>query len=507
MAAGSRGGEDKAKHRDVAVQYWTWRSSIVILNPVALNDLHRSDRHGSPFIGHPYIPNSVPSVKRRMLDIIGAEDVDELYRAIPSDLRLRGDLDLPPPILSEQELRNHVQELLQRNLPTTKIVSFLGAGCYPHYVPAICDEINQRNEFLTAYSGSTYEDHGRHQALFEYQSLMAELLEMDVVSLPTYDGDQSAATGLRMAGRATDRRRVLVASSISPDRLARMMDYCRPALMIEMVPYDAATGILDLEYLESRLADDVAAVYFEHPSFFGTFETAAPEIVDAAHRVGALAVVAVDPILLGVVVPPARFGADIVVGDIQALGVHMQYGGGQAGFIATADDPDLVHEYPVRILSMAPTSVPGEVGFGDTDHGRTSFVRREHGKEWMGTTANLWGITAAVYLSLMGPHGMRDLGRLILSNARYAMERIGSLPGIKAPRFTGPHGKEFVVDFGDTGRTVKELNDALLDRGIHGGLDLEKAMGLDACALYCVTEIHTKEQIDQLVDALREEIT
>src|SRR5690606_28348581 len=161
-----------------------WRSSIVTLNPVALNDLHRSDRHGSPFIGHPYIPNSVPSVKRRMLDIIGAEDVDELYRAIPSDLRLRGDLDLPPPILSEQELRNHVQELLQRNLSTTKIVSFLGAGCYSHYVPAICDEINQRNEFLTAYSGRTYEDHGRHQALFEYQSLMAELLEMDVVSLP-----------------------------------------------------------------------------------------------------------------------------------------------------------------------------------------------------------------------------------------------------------------------------------------------------------------------------------
>ncbi len=162
-------------------------------------------------IVYPYIPNSVPAVKRQMLEAVGAESVDEFYEDVPDKLRLKKPLDLPEPFLSEYALRRHVEGILAKNQTCQENLSFLGAGCYQHHVPAVCDEINDRGEFLTAYAGEPYEDHGRFQALFEYASMMGELLDMDVVNVPKYDGFQAAATALRMAGRITGRREALVA--------------------------------------------------------------------------------------------------------------------------------------------------------------------------------------------------------------------------------------------------------------------------------------------------------
>jgi glycine dehydrogenase subunit 1 len=454
---------------------------------------------------YPYIPNSVPAIKKEMLRAVGAESVDEFYQDIPEELRLAKKLDLPEPLLSECALKRHVEGLLDRNRPAGQLLSFLGAGCYQHHVPAVCDEVNRRGEFLTAYAGEPYDDHGRFQALFEYTSMMGELLDMDVVNVPTYDGFQAAATALRMASRITRRQQALLCGTIGPDKLSRIRDYCKPVMDIRLLGYDPGTGQMDLDDLRAAVSDDTAAVYLENPSYLGFVETQGNTIAAIAHDHGALCVAAVDPSSLGVLTPPAGYGADIACGDIQSLGIHMQYGGGHGGFIATRDEQRFVMEYPSRLFGIAPTRVPGEYGFGDVAYERTSFAVREEGKEWVGTAAALWGITAGVYLALMGPQGMADLGEGIMARARYAMRRLDRVSGIRAPGIGRVHFSEFVADFNGTGKKVAEVNAALLARGILGGKDLSAEFpALGQSALYCVSEVHTQADIDRLVATLAE---
>jgi glycine dehydrogenase subunit 1 len=458
-----------------------------------------------PQVVYPYIPNSVPAVREQMLQEVGAESIDEFYEDIPEHLRLKESLNLPPPLLSERALKRHVEGILARNKTCQEYLSFLGAGCYQHHVPAVCDEVNQRGEFLTAYAGEPYDDHGRFQALFEYASMMGELLNMDAVNVPTYDGYQAAATSIRMASRLTGRYEALVCRTISPDKLSKIRDYCRPAIEIKLIDYDPQTGQLDLDALKAEISAKTAAVYFDNPSYLGFIETHGEEISELAHGHGAICIVGVDPISLGVLSPPAEYGADIVCGDIQPLGMHMQFGGGQAGFIATRDEEKYVMEYPSRLFGIAPTSVPGEYGFGDVAYERTSFAVREQGKEWVGTAAALWGITAGVYLALMGPQGMVEIGEGIMSRSRYAALQLDKIEGIEAPTFRSPHFQEFVARFDGTGKTVAEVNRALLERGILGGKDLSGEFPeLGDCALYCVSEVHTKEEIDRLASTLGE---
>ena len=454
---------------------------------------------------YPYIPNSVPTIKEEMLQEVGAESVEDFFEDVPEKLRLKEPMDLPQPFLSEYALKRHVEEILAKNKTCNEYISFLGAGCYQHHVPAVCDEVNQRGEFLTAYAGEPYDDHGRFQALFEYASMMGELLNMDVVNVPTYDGFQAAATSIRMASRITGRREVLVSRTINPDKLSKIRDYGKPELEIKLVSYDPETGQLDLDDLQAQISPRTAAVYFDNPSYLGFIETQGDQISRIAHDQGAICIAGADPISLGVLTPPADYGADIVCGDIQPLGMHMQFGGGQAGFIATRDEERYVMEYPSRLFGIAPTSVPGEYGFGDVAYERTSFAIREEGKEWVGTAAALWGITAGVYLALMGPQGMVEIGEGIMCRSRYAMMEMAKVKGLEAPVFQSPHFKEFVVNFDGTGKTVEEIDRALSARGIFGGKDLsEEFPELGNSALYCVTEVHTKGDIDRLVSALRE---
>jgi glycine cleavage system P protein (glycine dehydrogenase) subunit 1 len=452
---------------------------------------------------HPYIPGSVPAARDEMLRAIGVAGVDELYADIPPALRLDRPLDLPAPLPSEHDLRRHVEALLARNTSTADVPSFLGAGCYGHYVPAVCDEINGRSEFLTAYGGEPYEDHGRFQALFEYCSLMGELLEMDVVSVPTFDGAQAAATALRMAARITGRSVVLVPEAMHPQRRSVIDNYLAGSLQVVGVRYDRVTGLLDLDDLAARLSTSVAAVLLENPAFLGPIEAGAPEIVRAAHASGALAVACVDPSSLGVLEAPGAYGADIACGDLQPLGIHMYFGGGQGGFIASRDEPAFVAEYPSRLFGLTHTDREGEYGIGDVAWERTSFHGRENAKEFVGTAAALWGITAGAYLALMGPRGMEELGETCMRLGRYAAGRLASIPGVRAPRFSGVPFKEFVVDVTDTGRTVAELDAALRAEGIFGGADLSAWFPeLGQAALYCVTETITRDDVDRLVDAL-----
>ena len=454
---------------------------------------------------HPYIPNSAPAVRQAMLDAIGVQSVEELYGSIPERLRVPGLLNLPEPMRSEYELRRHVTGVLDHSHSCVERLSFLGGGCWPHYVPAVCDEIVNRGEFLTAYYGDSYGDHGKMQALFEYASMLAELVECDAVSQPTYDWGAAAATSICMAARITGRRVALVPASVGVERGSLIEGYCDPWVDIETIPFDPSTGLLELDRIREALSADAACVYFEMPSFLGTVETQAQEIAALAREAGALTVVGVDPISLGVLEAPPRYGADIVCGDIQPLGIHMHYGGGNAGFVASKDSEQFVSEYPMFLIGLGPTEAPGEYGFGEVVWERTSYVQRGDSKEYTGTTQNLWAIAAGAYLALLGPHGLAELGQGIAERSGYAAKRLGELPGVRAPRLSAPFFKEFVVDFSESGRTVAEVNGALRERGIFGGLDLsDQYPELGQSALLCVTEVHRKADIDRLADELAE---
>lgn len=196
---------------------------------------------------YPYIPNSVPAVKEAMLKAVNAKSVEDFYADIPESIRFKGRLNLPEPFLSEAALVRHVEGLLSKNQSTREMLSFLGAGCSQHYVPAVCDEINSRGEFLTAYAGEPYEDHGRFQALFEYESMMGELLNMDVVNVPVYDGFQATATALRMAGRITGRNIALLPATVMPDKLSKIRDYLKPDMQVELVAFEESTGLMNLK--------------------------------------------------------------------------------------------------------------------------------------------------------------------------------------------------------------------------------------------------------------------
>jgi len=454
---------------------------------------------------HPYIPNSSAETREKMLEEIGIESIDELYSDIPEKLRFRGEMNLPQPLEQEYLLKKHVEKILSKNKTCNENISFLGGGCWQHYVPAVCDVINQRSEFLTAYAGEPYEDHGRFQALFEYASLMGELVEMDVVNVPTFDWAQAASTSIRMAARITDRSEVIVLNRISPNKMSVVLNYCKPAIKVTEMTYNDETGLIDLDELKEKISSKTAAIYFENPSFFGCIENRGKEISDIAHKHGALSIVGVDPISLGILNPPSRYGADIVCGELQPLGIHMQYGGGLAGFIATRDEKRFVMEYPSRLFGITETSQKGEYGFGDVAYERTSFAKREKGKEFVGTAAALWGITAGVYLSLLGPKGMQEVGKCILQKTQYAMKKLSQIKNVKVPSYDTSHFKDFTVDFRRTGKTIKEINKCLLERNIMGGKSMaEDFFNLEEVALYGVTEVHTKEDIDKLADALND---
>ncbi|GAA3340133.1 aminomethyl-transferring glycine dehydrogenase subunit GcvPA [Curtobacterium pusillum] len=448
-----------------------------------------------PFI-HPYIPNTAPAARQAMLEAVGAATVDEFYADVPDDLRLHRELDLPAPLVAEQDLARHVTGLLRRNRAVEPGKLFLGAGTYNHAVPAIVDEVINRSEFLTAYAGEPYEDHGRFQALFEYQSLMGALLDLDVVNVPTYDGYQAAATALAMATRITGRRRILVVSDVHPDRLSKVRDYVRPYADVVIVP--SVGGIADVATIGSLVDEHTAAVWVETPSHHGALEPALRGLSEIAHRVDALLVVGTEPLSLGAVTPPADLGADIVHGDIQSLGLHPWFGGAHAGFIGVRDDPRFVMEMPSRLFGLESTDVPGEYGFGDVAYERTSFALREEGKEWVGTAAALWGIAAGVYLALMGPRGMEEIGDTILSRTAYARSVLTALPGVTATD-DASHFREFVLDVSGTGVPAATLVRELRTRGYEPGLTLDADR-----LLVCVTEQNTQTDIDDFAAALAE---
>jgi glycine dehydrogenase subunit 1 len=412
---------------------------------------------------------------------------------------------MPEPFLSEYDLRRHVEGLLAGNRPTSEVISFLGGGCWPHFIPAVCDEIASRGEFITAYHDGERSMLGSYQAQFEFQSMMGELTGMQMVSTTTYDWGTAAASSLIMAIQITGRHEVVVPASIAPVRLREIRTIVGPTAEIHTVGHDPLTGALDLDRLRALVTPETAAVYLEVPSFLGFLEPDAPAVAEIAHAAGALFVVGVDPSSLGVLAPPRAYGADIVCGDLQPLGIHMTAGGGNAGFIATPHEDRYLATCPTLLVSIVPTVHEGEYVFEWANFEAISYGLRSESHDFAGTAQTIWAIVAGVYLALMGPQGMRDLGETIMQRGAYARARLSELPGVTAPAFSAPHFKEFVVRFDGTSPSVAAINAALRERGIYGGKDLTADFPeLGRAALYCVTEIHRQQDIDRLVAALGE---
>jgi glycine dehydrogenase subunit 1 len=454
--------------------------------------------------------NSVPTLKAAMLAEIGAGSIEELFEQIPADHRLQRPLDLPAGLRSEAALKRHLTSLLSRTESCERNLNFLGAGCWQHHVPAVVDEIVGRYELRTNVWGSPQSDFGRNQAWFEYASQLGELVGMEVVSLPVYSWGCAAGHAIRMCARITGRHEVLLQGIADPERRAVIASYCEPREMsghIETaeVRHDPTTGLIDLADLERRLSSRTAAVYLENPSYIGLIEAGGADVARLAHRHGALLIVGADPISLGVLKAPADWGADIVVGPTQPLGVHMNCGGGVGGYMASRDEETFVREYNGFLVSITGTAKPGQFGFGLASSHQTSYGMRELGKDWTGNSVYLWAIANAAYLALLGPTGMREVGEAILRRSAYAAQRLTGVPGVKVP-FRG-FFKEFVVDFTGTGRPVAAINRALRAQGIFGGKDLSAEFpGWGQSALFCITEIHAQADIDRLADAVAEAV-
>jgi len=457
---------------------------------------------------HPWMANSVPEIKNEMLAALGLNSVESLFSQIPEDHRYNKPMNLPPQLASEVSLSRHLDDLMRKNVTCADNLSFLGAGAWPHYVPAICDEVVGRYEWQTSVFGSPTSDHGRNQAWFEFCSQIGALVEMDFVGLPVYSWGCAIGHSVRMASRMTGRRKVLIPAIMDPERLSVLRNYCEPREMarhIEIVEVAmTGEGVIDRADLRAKMDDSVAALYIETPSYLGIIDPDPGELCQIATGAGAEAIVGADPLSLGLLEAPGAYGATIAVGPTQPLGVHMNAGGGVGGFIASPDEERYASEYNTLNISIGETVKEGEYGFGLTLFHQTSYGSRDEGKDWTGNSVYLWSLANAAYMAAMGPEGFAEIGRLIMDRVRFARAQLGSIPAVRVS--SGPVFKEFVVTF-DKARVV-DVNKALQAKGIFGGKDISGEPGIEGQAmLVCITEIHTEDDIGKFATALKEVLT
>ena len=450
-----------------------------------------------------YLPLT-PDDREAMLAAIGVKSIDDLFVDVPAAARLDGPVDLPR-VAGELEVERALGAMAAKNATAGNVPFFCGAGAYKHHVPATVDHIIQRSEFLTSYTPYQPEmTQGMLQVIFEYQSLISELVGLEVANASMYDWASALGEAARMANRLTRKKSIAIPNLTSPSRLAVLRAYAEPAGMsIDQVDYDKTMGQLDLEDLKEKINEDTAAVYIENPSYLGFIEEGVEAVAEIAHDSDALFIVGVDPISLGRIKPPGEYEADIVIGEGQPLGNHMNYGGPLLGIFACKNDPRMIRQMPGRLIGLTQTMEGAKKGFTMTLQTREQHIRREKATSNICSNQALCAVAGAVYLSLLGPQGLRELSEVVASRARYAMRRIGELPGVRAPLFNSFHFKEFTVRFNY--KTFGEVNRVLLDQRLQGGKSLVKEFPeLGETVLYCVTEMHTKKHIDRLVSALGE---
>jgi glycine dehydrogenase subunit 1 len=443
-----------------------------------------------------YIPNS-PEERVEMLDSIGLKSAGELFNSIPENLLLRRPLNTPA-ALSETELLTRFELMAARNAGARR-TSFLGGGAYSHYIPTIVDHILSRSEFFTAYTPYQPEiSQGTLQTIFEFQTLVCQLTGMEVANASMYDGSTALAEAVLMAARVTKRSKVVAGDSVHPQYLEVVKTYVQHAgIDLEVVSYDPQTGQSGPSLI-SAVDDQTAAIVVQSPNFFGCIEDL-KALADAAHARGALLVVAItEAISLGLLNSPGACGADIVVAEGQSFGVPLSFGGPYVGLFATRER--YARQIPGRLVGEA-YDKNGRRGFVLTLATREQHIRREKATSNICTNEGLIALAATVYLETMGRKGIQEVAHQCLQKAAYAARQIGALPGFSIV-FSAPSFNEFVV------RAPVPASDVLsrlaTEKAIDGGLALSRFLSNHPNDfLVCVTEINTRDQIDDLVAGLR----
>jgi glycine dehydrogenase subunit 1 len=433
-----------------------------------------------------------------MLKEIGIKDIDELFSDIPKKIRM-DDLELPDG-LTQQETERKLKIIAEKNKSCAEELCFLGGGVKPHYVPSVVKSIISRSEFFTSYTPYQSEaSQGFLQAMFEYQSMIAELTGMDVANCSLYDGVTALSEAALMCTRITKKNNFVMPHNISWEKKCVLNNYAKgPGINIKEISYNLKTGKINLNELRKEIDSDTAGVYIENPNFFGVFEEDIVEINEIVKDAGALLVIGVDPISLGIVKSPGNYGADIVIGEGRSLGNPMDFGGVSLGIFACKKE--YLRQMPGRLIGMT-KDVDGKRAFCMSLQTREQHIRRGRATSNICTNEGLCALAASVFLSWYGSDGLTELARINFEKGQELARRITSIDGFKL-RFNGTHFNEFVIQCKND---ANKINKTLLKYNIHGGIPLEKQYPeLKNCMIFGVTEVHTDEDIEKLVTALKE---
>lgn len=439
----------------------------------------------------PYIPHTEED-RQEMLATIGAKTIDELFREIPENLRVKGQLNISP-ALDEGRLYLHLVDIASKNLDMTKVTCFLGAGIYDRYIPATVGAVISRGEFLTAYTPYQPElSQGYLQSIYEFQSMVAELYGMDLANASMYDGATAMAEAAILAHGVKGRTKIVVSEAVHPHYRQVLDTYCW-STSLDVVTIPAPEGkTADF----SALSEDAACLIIQYPNFFGTIEDLAAAR-DAARKAGAMFIVTADPVACALLKPPGHFDADIVVGEGQPMGVAMGFGGPLVGLFATKREH--VRRIPGRIVGRT-KDVQGRDGYVMTLRTREQDIKREKATSNICTNEALMALAATVYMEALGKNGMQTVAEGTVRNTQYAMKKLSEAGG--KVRFDGKVFGEFTLQL--PGQDATEIRDRLLNDNILAGLPLGSYYAqLKDCLLVAVTEIRTKEQIDRYADALK----
>jgi len=429
-----------------------------------------------------------------MLKAIGANSIEELFSSIPQALQLNRALDIPD-ALNELELTQLLGKLGSKNVAAGDVLSFIGGGAYDHFIPSVVDAISSRSEFYTAYTPYQAEaSQGSLQAFYEYQTLVCQLTEMEVANASLYEGGSAVAEAVLMALNITERRGgVIIPESVHPEYRQTLQTYLTN-LNVPIITLPTPNGFLEPDVLKKAMNDGIAAVVLQHPNFFGHLEEA-DEITEIAHKNGALAIASFDPVSVGLLKRPGQFGADIAVAEGQSLGTPLGYGGPYLGIMACRQE--YVRKIPGRLVGQT-IDRNGKRCWVLTLQTREQHIRRDKATSNICTNQGLFALRAAVYLTALGPQGLKETAELCLRKAHYAQEELAKV-GLK-PKFNRPFFKEFAVQV-PKGTVAQHLK-TLRDQKIFAGLDLGKWYpSLKDSVCVAVTEKRTREDIDALASA------
>ncbi len=438
--------------------------------------------------------------RKEMMSKLGISSVDELFQTIPGDIRLKRELSVPS-ALTEIELIHRFEKIAQHNT-YTDFLSFLGAGAYPHVIPFAVDYLSSRGEFVSPYTPYQPEvSQGTLQVIFEFQTLICQLTGMDIANASLYDGASGAAEAVLMAHRLKGKPKILIPQTLHPQYQRVIRTYVKNlGIEIDEIAY-AETGEVNIQDLKDKLDDRTSAVLVQSPNFLGVIEDVG-KISDLAHSVESLAVVVVaEAASMGILEAPGRLGADIVTGEGQSFGIPLSFGGPYLGFMSCSKE--YIRQFPGRIAGET-KDIDGKRGFVLTLSTREQHIRRERATSNICTNQALCALRATIFLETLGKEGLRELAGQNIQKAHYALERLTRINGIQS-KFSGGVFNEFVLEFsGDLSKIEKVLK----EKGIVAGVSLgEFFPGLENCLLVCVTELHTKEEIDHLAACMEEVVS